>query len=562
MANNTTPKDISPFTRTLWWIAGATSDILEKYPSEYAKFSAIGMTISMTCLVAFVSGMAAAWYFSSNIIATIGFGFFWALLIFCIDRALVVTMKKSTQSMSWRKRLTEALKIIIPRAILAVLVALLMSIPLELIVFEDIIDAELPNYESKKLEDASRIGYDASRKNKADKKIKALDKDKEYSLQNLNNATQEKSAAERAVNELIFQINNFKAQRNNPNTARYRTSVSEVNKANAALRNPNLDNQQREVLQSKKSTNAAIMKEETRKWTDDIDIKLREAQQKLEAAQKEKAKKTEAYEEARQMDKDVTDLRTNARKNQADAEKNIDIKVRQLDSIQKKTNKFILHYSVLEYAVYDKIIERIPIPKLKAAQEASPSKDTNAPVENEGSSQPSSNQEEEYEFREEWHYRNSDALWMLWLIRFLFFVFEMMPTVVKAVSKPGPYERECEAQDEQMASFFSSNSYRDHMQKMLNDKLQHERQLADDRRNTEKSLHDHILSKIQDAQKDVAVNAINKWRSEQLRAMSNSQDVQSQPSSPNTIIPTFQHQPGQKQAQQNNQNTNIGDEFD
>lgn len=556
------PRNISLFTRTLWWIAGATPEILEKYPSEYAKFSAIGMTIAMTCLVAFVSGMAAAWYFSSNVLATLGFGMFWALLIFCIDRALVVTMKKSTHPMSAGKRLMEAMKIIIPRAILAVLVALLMSIPLELIVFEDIIDNELPNYESKKLEDASKIGYDASRKTEAEKMATALGREKNNSENNLNEATKDKVAAEKMVNELTYQINTLKAQQNTPNTARYRTASSEVSKANAALKNSDINNRQRETLQSKKIANLAIMKQEMTQWQEHISIKLQEIEPKLKAAKETLEEKKKSFEDAKKIDKEMSELLTNARKTQAQAEEKLDIKVGEIDSIQKKTNKFILNYSVLEYAVYDKIIERVPIPKHKTKKIASHSIDANSPVELTDTISLSSIKADEVEYKEVWHYRNGDALTMLWLIRILFFIFEMMPTVVKAVSKTGPYERECEAQDEQMSNFFTSSSYHDHMQIMLNDKLQHERQLADDRRNAEKTLHDLILSKIKDAQKDVALTAINKWRSEQLTVMNESQAVQSHPASPQPKTNSSHPQPIQKKTQQNDQDIVIGDEFD
>ena len=78
MTTNKDIKDINSFTRLLWWIAGASPEILIKYPSEYAKFSAIGMTIAMTCLVAFVSGMSAAWYFSSKLFPYFLFFFFFA----------------------------------------------------------------------------------------------------------------------------------------------------------------------------------------------------------------------------------------------------------------------------------------------------------------------------------------------------------------------------------------------------------------------------------------------------------------------------------------------------
>ena len=519
MANNTNPKDISFFTRTLWWIAGATPEILEKYPSEYAKFSAIGMTIAMTCIVAFVSGMSAAWYFSSSIFASFCFGLFWALLIFCIDRALVVTMKKSTKPMSGTQKLFESLKIIVPRAVLAILVALLMSIPLELIVFEDLILAELPNYESKKLEDASKTGYEATRKNEMDKKVNTLDKEQKHAEQASIEAEKAKDEAVAKVTSLENSISNLKAQKNNPNTTRYRLAVNEMHKAEAALRNVDLTNTEKANLKLKQTKNNTIMTEEKKKWNNDIEMKIQGIQKKLDEANEDAENKKKVFEDAEGREKEITDMKTAALEAQTKADNDVVIKVNEVDSAQKNTNKFLLHYSVLEYAVYAKIMEKVPVPKIRTTRIEQMDSvvaivDSNQEV-NAVNSEVDT-ESDEVEYREEWHYRNVQALAMLWLIRILFFVFEMMPTVVKAVSKPGPYERECEAQDEQMAKFFTSTSYRDHIQTMLNDKLQHERQLEEDRRNAEKNLHDHLLTKIQDAQKEVAIQAIDKWRTEQL----------------------------------------------
>lgn len=580
MANNTNPKDISFFTRTLWWIAGATPEILEKYPSEYAKFSAIGMTIAMTCIVAFVSGMSAAWYFSSSIVAAFCFGLFWALLIFCIDRALVVTMKKSTKPMSGTQKLLESLKIIVPRAVLAILVALLMSIPLELIVFEDLIVAELPNYESKKLEDASKTGYEATRKNEIGKRVDNLKKEHSNVQQERSVAEKAKVEADAKVTSLENSIRNLKAQKNNPNTARYRTAVNEVHKADAALRNVDLTDSEKANLRVKRANNNSIMNEEKKKWNSEIETKIQDVQKKLAVAQNNARNKDKEYTDAKERENEISKIKTAAIKDETEADKNVAIKVNKVDSAQKNTNKFLLHYSVLEYAVHAKIMEKVPVPKIRTTRiEQMDSVVVNVDENQEANVVKSEvdTESDEVEYREEWHYRNVQALAMLWLIRILFFVFEMMPTVVKAVSKPGPYERECEAQDEQMAKFFTSTSYRDHIQTMLNDKLQHERQLEEDRRNAEKNLHDHLLTKIQDAQKEVAIQAIDKWRTEQLNVTHSGHRISPQSSASTNMSSNNQtvsqlspnqtsgnHQQATTQVLNDNSaaNNNYQDEFD
>lgn len=564
MAPNTSQQDITSFTRTLWWIAGATPEILEKYPSEYAKFSAIGMTIVMTCIVAFVSGMSAAWYFSSNLLTAIAFGAFWALMIFCIDRALVVTMKKSIHSKSFKEKLKEASKIIIPRAILAILVALLMSIPLELIVFEDVINAELPNYQSKKLEDSSKIGYDATRKSEAEEREKRLNRQNESAQKNLNYANNAYESAHKAVTDLEYQINTKRGQLDRPNTTRYNSALRELQNSKAALKSSEISDAQRRTLRAKISSSQAIMNEEKKNWNYKLSEDIKALEPKLKKAEQEEEEKESDRAEARKATVDIGKMVHNVQTTISEADKQIDKQVTVIDSIQKNTNKFILHYSVLEYAVYDKTVEKVPVTRVKHST-------------NQNSDSPAEVDDEETEYEEVWHYRNKDALMMLWLIRILFFVFEMMPTVVKAVSKPGPYERECEALDEQMAQFFTSTTYRDHMQTMLNDKLQHERHLAEDRRNAEKILHDDILSKIKDAQKEVATQAIDKWRTEQLNLTHSGNRTSPQSStstnmssnnqtlsqlSPNQTSGTHQQATTQVLNDNSTANNNYQDEFD
>lgn len=89
------------FQKLLWNISGAELPILEKCQTDHKKFSAIGATILMTAFIALCAGTSAAWYFtqkgddSSGMFGwSLAFGSLWATLIFCIDRSLVITLKK------------------------------------------------------------------------------------------------------------------------------------------------------------------------------------------------------------------------------------------------------------------------------------------------------------------------------------------------------------------------------------------------------------------------------------------------------------------------------------
>lgn len=129
------------FERILWAIAGAERHILEKCRTDYKRFSAIGATILMTSFIAFCAGTAAAWFFTQKGDDTSGslgwsvcFGIVWALLIFCIDRSLVITLKKDP-TLKHQKFWVPLLS----RSALACIIAFMVSIPLELVIFEDFI---------------------------------------------------------------------------------------------------------------------------------------------------------------------------------------------------------------------------------------------------------------------------------------------------------------------------------------------------------------------------------------------------------------------------------------
>ena len=123
-----------------WWIAGCEVDLLKQDDcrTDRQKYAAIGAVILMTSLIAFVAGFSAAWWFTQttaqpdgNVTLSALFGVFWALFIFCVDRSLVITLRKCKGD-KWHKFIGP----FVLRAILAVFIAGMISIPLELMVFK------------------------------------------------------------------------------------------------------------------------------------------------------------------------------------------------------------------------------------------------------------------------------------------------------------------------------------------------------------------------------------------------------------------------------------------
>ncbi len=123
--------------RFLLFCSAADEDILAECPkAEQQKYAGIGATVLFTGLLAILSGGYALNTAFDVLWLSIALGIFWGLLVFNLDRFLVSTMKKS------RAKVRELIQIT-PRLFLAVLLAIVISAPLELKIFEEEIDESL-----------------------------------------------------------------------------------------------------------------------------------------------------------------------------------------------------------------------------------------------------------------------------------------------------------------------------------------------------------------------------------------------------------------------------------
>lgn len=110
--------------------SGSDTDILEQCSKgEQNKYAGIGATVFFTALMAFIAGSYALYTVFDNLFTAIGFGFIWGLLIFNLDRYIVSTIKKTGSIID---ELIQAS----PRILLAVIIAIVISKPLELKIFE------------------------------------------------------------------------------------------------------------------------------------------------------------------------------------------------------------------------------------------------------------------------------------------------------------------------------------------------------------------------------------------------------------------------------------------
>lgn len=124
------------------YCSGVDFTMLEKCPSDRNKYVGIGATIFFTGVFAFLSSGYALYTVFDNYWAATAFGLVWGLMIFNLDRYIVMSMKRNGQ---WYRDLVVAF----PRLLLAILLALVISKPLEMKIFEKEIQAELVQMEQE-----------------------------------------------------------------------------------------------------------------------------------------------------------------------------------------------------------------------------------------------------------------------------------------------------------------------------------------------------------------------------------------------------------------------------
>ncbi len=149
--------------------SGAHLPLLRRAPAETNKYAGIGATIFFTGLFAAIAAGYALWTVFQNPWAAIGFALLWGLMIFNLDRYIVSSLKK-------RDRFGKELWMALPRLILAVMIAVVISKPLELKIFEREILAELTlmEQEQRQAEDSLIRGAFTNRKAELASRMTAL----------------------------------------------------------------------------------------------------------------------------------------------------------------------------------------------------------------------------------------------------------------------------------------------------------------------------------------------------------------------------------------------------
>jgi Domain of unknown function (DUF4407) len=117
--------------------SGADKNLLEGCSQgEKTKFVGIGATVFFTAVMAFLASAYALFTVFDSIYPAIAFGLVWSLLIFNLDRFIVSTIRKRDNFSAEFLQAT-------PRILLAIIIAIVISKPLEIKIFEKEINTVL-----------------------------------------------------------------------------------------------------------------------------------------------------------------------------------------------------------------------------------------------------------------------------------------------------------------------------------------------------------------------------------------------------------------------------------
>ncbi len=117
--------------------SGVDSDIVNTCSNgEQNKYAGIGATVFFTAIMAFIASSYALYTVFDNLYTAVFFGLIWGLLIFNLDRFIVSTIKK-------RDRFLDEFIQASPRIVLAIIIAIVISKPLEIKIFEKEINTVL-----------------------------------------------------------------------------------------------------------------------------------------------------------------------------------------------------------------------------------------------------------------------------------------------------------------------------------------------------------------------------------------------------------------------------------
>ncbi|MDB4902093.1 MAG: hypothetical protein JWQ63_1374 [Mucilaginibacter sp.] len=179
-------------TRFFWFCSGAHIGTLKKYPIEHNKYVGIGATIFFTALFASLSGGYAMYFVFSGspfaVLFAIFFGLIWGTAIFNMDRYIVSSIDKQG---TINQQILQAS----PRILLAIMIGIVISRPLELKIFD------------KEIRQKLKSAYLKGQHKRIDTLQKTYTQKYGMELGKNNDLKKEKDSLERDINRSRYQLN-------------------------------------------------------------------------------------------------------------------------------------------------------------------------------------------------------------------------------------------------------------------------------------------------------------------------------------------------------------------
>lgn len=250
--------------------SGADNEIVKKCPTERTKFTGIGATILLTAIMAALSGGYAIYFVFSNTAISIAFGCFWAVIIFNLDRYIVSSIRKTG-------KFKEEFWMALPRLLIALVLAISISKPLELRLFENRIAKEMSQQNQNDIDNFDKTFKDDIQK--FNDQLKSIDEelmtkkqsifssDPQYSklIEKKIPLENEKGTKTQtiATNRGIISRNYIRVPHRNRNDEIYYTSEPNQIARNKMSENRNLNNELATINGTLKELNEQISKRET-----------------------------------------------------------------------------------------------------------------------------------------------------------------------------------------------------------------------------------------------------------------------------------------------------------
>ena len=498
------------FQRFLWWCAGARLDFLEQSPSDHAKFFGIGGTIMFTALMATFAGGYAFFTAFDDFFFALLFGLFWGALIFNLDRYIVSSTGKGdgTAKITWTEFTTA-----LPRLALAILIALVISTPLELKIFEKEIGIEIQKIiDEKRQELAQGQDYNLVEIQRIKDEISRLNSLLEVSKEGITDDPRVNIAQEEVggLSEDIKVLEGNLMKLNNEKN-RLRGDISALRQQIDQLE---IDHPNRSNLESRR--------ERRERSLSDVLNKIRKLEGEINSIETRIGERQDNIQEVKGENADSYGVKLAQTRNE------IERLETQLFNIQNTRRGEIERYEEIarQYtglmAQMDALARLTERPVFKERRIEESTNNANEELLDQGiptdSSQsellalPQGNSRTEYL---EVGTEKTPLFYAKWLITLLFICIEIAPILFKMMTESGPYDNLLEAEQQESDARRIKKISDLHME--INNDIHLNTQKYQSNLDVEVSSNKELIQAIARAQNEVAKLAIDDWKKEQLK---------------------------------------------